>query len=149
MFGCFQATAISILALPCFSLASISRARSPSGKTAMFSSPMDSESEPERIPSAMRFRTSAASPGVAAPSNSNELRLLMGLLSSRCWEWRCSGGRDLDQRPARPAQLDGDRIGALLLLHLDLEQQELRRGQSGRMLAPVHGQLARQHAARD
>src|SRR4029077_9690236 len=54
-FGCFHATAISILALPCFSLASISSARSPCGNTAMLSSPIDSESDPARRPSAMRF----------------------------------------------------------------------------------------------
>src|SRR5258705_7956140 len=120
--------AISIFAFPFFSLASISIARSPSGYTVISSSPIESESERARIPSAMRFSASAASAGVAAPSNSNS-RLSPIANSSR--------RSDPDQWTPRPSQLDADVVPSLLLLRLDLQHDELR-GREPQLLFPRH-----------
>src|SRR5690242_18197449 len=110
--------AISIFALPFFSLASISMDRSPSGKTSMRSSPSENDSDRARMPSAIRFSASAASAGDATPSYSNSLRPIPVP--------PCS---DSDQRPLGPTKLHCDVIRPLLLLDLDLEHQELGRRQ--------------------
>src|SRR5262249_24086033 len=114
----FHAMAISILAFPFFSLASMSMERSPSGKTSIRSSPSDNDSDRARIPSAIRFSASAASAGDATPSYSNSLRPIP-----------VPPRGDPDQRPLGPAQLHRDVIRPLLLLDLDLEHQEFRRRQ--------------------
>src|SRR5262249_58318399 len=102
----FPAMALSTFPLPFFSLASISMARSPSGNTSMDSSPSDNDSDRARIPSAIRFRASAASAGDATPSYSNS-RLRPISLPPR---------GDPDQRPLWPTQLHHDVIRPLLLL---------------------------------
>src|SRR5262249_572004 len=76
------------------------------------------DSDRARIPSAMRFSASAASAGVAAPSNSNS-RLSPITNSSR--------RSDPDQWTPRPSHLDAHVIPPLLLLRLDLQHDELRR----------------------
>src|SRR5262245_7953998 len=83
----------------------------------------------------MRFSASAASAGVAMPSNSNSLRSAISTPS-----------RDPDQWTPRPAELDRHVIGALLLLDLDLQQQELRRDQLALLLARDDTQFTGEHA---
>src|SRR5215470_6003462 len=129
--------AISIFALPFFSLASISIARSPSGYTVISSSPIESDNERARIPSAMRFSASAASEGVAAPSNSNSRLSPITIPSGRS---------DSNQWTPRPSKLDADVIRALPLLGLDLEDDELGRRQLDLLIPHGARQLARQHA---
>src|ERR671918_562847 len=128
--------AISILALPFFSVASISIDRSPVGKTVISSSPIDNDSDRARIPSAMRSRASAASAGDAVPSNSKTC--LSPIVAS-------PAGAGPDERPPRPSQLHGHVIRALFLLDLDLEDDELRRGQSHRTLPRPDRHLTGEH----
>src|SRR5262245_60909510 len=85
----------------------------------------------------MRFSASAASAGVAMPSNSNSLRSAISTPS-----------RDADQWTPRPAELDRDMIRSLLLLDFDLQQHELCRGQLALMLASDDAQLTGEHAFR-
>src|SRR5262245_44329006 len=98
---------------------------------------MESDSERARIPSAMRFSASAASEGVAAPSNSNS-RLSPITISPR----RC----DPDQWTPRPSHLDADMIRALALLRLDLENDELGRGQLDLLFPDRDRELTREHS---
>src|SRR5262245_50233185 len=98
---------------------------------------MESDSERARIPSAIRFSASAASEGVAAPSNSNS-RLSPITTSSR--------RSDPDQWTPRPSKLDADVVRALSLLGLDLENDELGRRQLYLVIPNGDRQLARQHA---
>src|SRR5262245_4494824 len=105
--------AISIFALPFFSIASISIERSPAGKTVISSSPSESDSDRARRPSAMRFKASAASDGLALPSNSNTCLSPISAPPARA---------HANQWPPGPSQLDGDVVRPLLLLHFDLEQ---------------------------
>src|SRR5262249_24691746 len=129
--------AISILALPFFSLASISSDRSPSGNTVMASSPMESERDRARMPSAMRFNASAASDGVAAPSNSNSR--LSPIVAS-------FPGCDADERAPRPAQLHGHVIRPFLLFDFDVEDDELGCGKLDLMITMHDGDFARKYS---
>src|SRR5262245_44385286 len=101
------------------------------------SSPIESDSERARIPSAMRFSASAASDGVAAPSNSNS-RLSAITVSSR--------SSDPDQRTPGPPKLDTDVIRPLPLLGLDLEHDELSRRELNVLFADHDRELTREDA---
>src|SRR5215831_9842142 len=129
--------AISIFALPFFSLASISSDRSPSGNTVISSPPMDSESALDRMPSAMRLSVSAASDGDAAPSNSNSRPSPIGFPSR---------GGDPDQGPLRPSERDLHAMAALPLLDADVEKQELGSRHDRLTLAGHDAELAGENA---
>src|SRR5215475_11270902 len=101
------------------------------------SSPMESDSERARIPSAIRFSASAASEGVAAPSNSNS-RLSAITIPP--------GLSDADQRTPRPSKLDADVVRALSLFGLDLENQELGCRELDVLLSDRDRELTRQNA---
>src|SRR5207253_3617106 len=98
---------------------------------------MESDSECARIPSAMRFSASAASDGVAAPSNSNSR--LSPITISPCRS-------DPDQWTPRPSKLDADVIRALPLFGLDLENDELGRCQPDLLITDGDRQLTRQNS---
>src|SRR5215813_11898240 len=98
---------------------------------------MERDSERARIPSAMRFNASAASEGVAAPSNSNSRLSPITIPSGRS---------DSNQWTPRPSKLDADVIRALPLLRLDLQDDELGRRQPDLLISNRDRQLARQHA---
>src|SRR5215831_8746561 len=98
---------------------------------------MESDNERARIPSAMRFSASAASEGVAAPSNSNSRLSPITIPSGRS---------DSNQRTPRPSKLDADMVRTLPLLGLDLEDDELGRRQLDLLIANRDRQLTRQHA---
>src|SRR5262245_28501485 len=101
------------------------------------SSPIESDSERARIPSAIRFSASAASEGVAAPSNSNSRLSAITISPYRS---------DPDQWTPGPPKLDADVIRALPLLDLDLEHDELGRGELD-LLFPDHDrELTREDA---
>src|SRR5262245_31499636 len=86
------------------------------------------------MPSAIRIRASAASDGEAIPSNSNcRLSPMSPILPL---------GHP-DQRAAGPAQLHSDVVGALALLDLDLEDDELRGGDEPLLVSGDHAQLSR------
>src|SRR5215470_18382649 len=97
------------------------------------SAPIESDSERARIPSAMRFNASAASEGVAAPSNSNSRLSAITIPSGR---------RDPDQWTPRPSKLDADVVRTLPLLGLDLEHHELRRRETDVLLSDRDRELA-------
>src|SRR6267143_2730145 len=97
---------------------------------------MESDSERARIPSAIRFSASAASEGVAAPSNSNSRLSPITIPSGRS---------DSDQWTPRPSKLDADVIRALPLFGLDLENDELGRRQLDLLLTHGDRQFAREH----
>src|SRR5262249_49224191 len=101
------------------------------------SSPIESDSERARIPSAMRFSASAASEGVAAPSNSNS-RLSAITISSHC--------SDPDQWAPGPPTLDADVIRPLPLLGLDLEYNELGRRKLDLLFSDHDRELTREDA---
>src|SRR5215467_3945830 len=101
------------------------------------SSPIESDSERARIPSAMRFSASAASEGVAAPSNSNS-RLSAITISSR--------RSDPDQWTPGPPELDADVIRSLPLLGLDLEHDELGCRELDVLLSDHDRELTREDA---
>src|SRR5438445_8926232 len=85
----------------------------------------------------MRFSASAASDGVAAPSNSNSRLSAIAISSCRS---------DTDQWTPGPPKLDADVVRALPLLGLDLEHHELGRRELD-VLFPDHDrQLPREHA---
>src|SRR5262249_25595714 len=134
--GCFHAMAISIFALPFFSLASISSERSPSGNTVISSSPMERDSARDRMPSAMRLSASAASDGDAAPSNSNSC--LSPMTSSRCG--------DFDEGPARPPERHLHPIAPLALLDLEVEEEELGRRDDRLLVIGHNPELAGENA---
>src|SRR5438445_12648917 len=98
---------------------------------------MESDSERARIPSAMRFSASAASEGVAAPSNSNSR--LSPITLSPCRS-------DPDQWTPRPSKLDADVVRALPLLGLDLENHELGRREPDLLVSHRDRELTRQYA---
>src|SRR5215469_430028 len=85
----------------------------------------------------MRFSASAASEGVAAPSNSNS-RLSPITTSSR--------RSDPDQWTPRPSKLDADVIRALSLLGLDLQDHELGRRQPDLLISDGDRELASEDA---
>src|SRR5947209_12546698 len=98
---------------------------------------MESDSERARIPSAMRFSASAASEGVAAPSNSNSR--LSPITLSPCRS-------DPDQWTPRPSKLDADVVRALPPLGLDLENHELGRREPDLLVSHRDRELTRQYA---
>src|SRR5436309_969487 len=98
---------------------------------------MESDNERARIPSAMRFSASAASEGVAAPSNSNSR--LSPITLSPCRS-------DPDQWTPRPSKLDADVVRALPLLGLDLENHELGRREPDLLVSHRDRELTRQYA---
>src|SRR5215813_7648066 len=101
------------------------------------SSPIDSDNERARIPSAMRFSASAASEGVAAPSNSNSRLSPITIPSGRS---------DSNQRTPRPSKLDADVVRTLPLLGLDLQDDELGSRELDLLIADGDRELAGQHA---
>src|SRR5437899_6030399 len=98
---------------------------------------MESDSELAPLPSAMRFSASAASEGVAAPSNSNSR--LSPITLSPCRS-------DPDQWTPRPSKLDADVVRALPLLGLDLENHELGRREPDLLVSHRDRELTRQYA---
>src|SRR2546427_3781776 len=98
---------------------------------------MESDSERARIPSAMRFSASAASEGVAAPSNSNSR--LSPITLSPCRS-------DPDQWTPRPSKLDADVVRALPPLGLDLENHELGRREPDLLVSHRDRELTREYA---
>src|SRR5262245_49868720 len=101
------------------------------------SSPIESDSERARIPSAMRFSASAASEGVAAPSNSNSRLSAITISSHRS---------DPDQWTPRPPKLYADVIRPLPLLGLDLEHDELSCRELDVLLSNHDRELTREDA---
>src|SRR5712691_11315559 len=97
---------------------------------------MERDSERARIPSAIRFSASAASEGVAAPSNSNSRLSPITISPSRS---------DPDQWTPRPSKLDADVVRALPLLGLDLEKDELGRRELDLLISHGDRNLSRQH----
>src|SRR4029077_19591545 len=85
----------------------------------------------------MRFSASAASEGVAAPSNSNSRLSAITISSHRS---------DPDQWTPGPPELDADVIRALALLYLDLEHDELGRGELDLLFADHDRELTREDA---
>src|SRR2546428_12964696 len=92
---------------------------------------MDSDSERARIPSAMRFSASAASEGVAAPSNSNSR---LSPITTSC--------SDPNQWTPRPSKLDADMVRALPLLGIDLEKDEIGHREQDLLLSHDERELA-------
>src|SRR5215831_5210171 len=98
---------------------------------------MERDSERARIPSAMRFNASAASEGVAAPSNSNSRLSPITIPSGRS---------DSNQWTPRPSKLDADVIRALPLLRLDLQDHELGGRELDLLIADGDRELSGQDA---
>src|SRR5262245_1786358 len=84
----------------------------------------------------MRFSASAASEGVAAPSNSNSRLSPITIPSGRS---------DTDQRSPRPSKLDADVVRALSLFGLDLQNHELGSRELDALLSDRDRELARQN----
>jgi hypothetical protein len=101
----------------------------------------DSEIAWARTPSAIRVIRSATSADAARPSNSK-------LRESPTVGFLRRGNPN--ERSAGPAQLDADVVHAFLLLHLDLEQEELGGGQRrGPLIAPNDPELTGKQPLRE